>query len=51
MVRWLFAELVYAAQRVGYWVRPYDMLADRRRWRWQPAQRCGFACRGMPPHR
>lgn len=23
-----------------YWFRPYDMLADRRRWRWQPAQRC-----------
>jgi hypothetical protein len=27
--------------RVGYWIRPYDMLADRRRWRWQKARRCG----------
>ena len=27
---------------VGYWIRPYDMLADRRRWFWQPAARCGF---------
>lgn len=25
---------------VGYAVRPYDMLADRRRWFWQPRQRC-----------
>ena len=37
-----WADLVWAAQTVGYWVRPYDMLADRRRWRWQPRQRCGF---------
>lgn len=26
----------------GYWVRPYDMLADRRRWFWQKQQRCGL---------
>lgn len=25
----------------SYLVRPYDMLADRRRWFWQPAQHCG----------
>jgi hypothetical protein len=24
----------------GYQVRPYDMLADRRRWFWQPRTRC-----------
>lgn len=29
--------LVYAS----YWVRPYDMLADRRRWFWQPRTPCG----------
>ncbi len=33
-VRWL-------ATAAGYWIRPYDGLADARRWRWQPAQRCG----------
>ncbi len=27
---------------VGYWIRPYDMLADRLRWRWQEPQRCGL---------
>lgn len=30
----------WAATRVGYWLRPYDMLADSRRWCWQPRQRC-----------
>lgn len=34
--------LRWAARRVGYWLRPYDMLADRRRWFWQPRQRCGL---------
>lgn len=33
---------IHIAQRVGYWVRPYDMLADRRRWFWQPRQPCGL---------
>lgn len=28
--------------RLRYWIRPFDMLADRRRWRWQPAQPCGL---------
>lgn len=36
-LRLLRAVAVY----VGYWVRPYDMLADRRRWVWQRPQRCG----------
>jgi hypothetical protein len=34
--------IVWAANRVGYWIRPYDMLADRRRWCWQRAARCGW---------
>jgi hypothetical protein len=41
-VRVVAAEIAYAATTFGYWIRPYDMLADRRRWRWQPQQRCGF---------
>ena len=36
-MRLAWALLVYAS----YWVRPYDMLADRRRWFWQKATRCG----------
>ena len=51
MIRWMVAELVHAAQCVGYWVRPYDMLADRCRWRWRPRQRCGWSYGlGLPPH-
>jgi hypothetical protein len=26
----------------SYWIRPYDMIGDRRRWVWQPRMRCGF---------
>jgi hypothetical protein len=40
ILRWWWACAVWAVVRAGYWLRPYDMLADRRRWRWQPAQRC-----------
>lgn len=39
----LRGEAAWLAQSVGYWIRPYDMLADRRRWRWQKPQRCGFS--------
>jgi hypothetical protein len=28
---------------LGYAVRPYDMIADRRRWFRQPRTRCGFS--------
>ena len=28
--------------RLGYALRPYDLLTDRRRWFWQPRQRCGL---------
>lgn len=40
-MRWVIAWLVWAARRIGYVIRPYDMLADRRRWCWQPRQPCG----------
>lgn len=33
--------LRWAARRVGYWIRPYDMILDARRWFWQP-RRCGL---------
>ena len=36
------AWLKWWLRRVGYVVRPYDMLADRRRWFWQPRARCGW---------
>lgn len=38
MMTWL----IWAFQRIGYIVRPYDMLADARRWCWQPRQQCGW---------
>lgn len=45
MIRWLarraWIEVSWAAVRLGYAVRPYDALADARRWAWQPATRCG----------
>jgi hypothetical protein len=37
-LRWTFIQL-------GYYVRPYDMSADRRRWFWQSAQQCCFHLR------
>ena len=43
MFEGLVRELRWWLRRVGYWFRPYDMLLDARRWRWQPRQRCGFA--------
>jgi len=39
---WLWSCIAWLAQSVGYWIRPYDMLGDRRRWRWQAVQRCGL---------
>lgn len=38
----VWANVSWALKHVGYWVRPYDMLADRRRWFWQSRARCGF---------
>lgn len=43
IVRRAWSELKWAAVRVGYQLRPYDMLADSRRWFWQPRQRCGWS--------
>lgn len=40
MIGYLWAVACWAVGRVGYWIRPYDILADRRRWWWEPAQRC-----------
>jgi hypothetical protein len=41
------AWLGWALTRIGYVIRPYDMLADRRRWWWQPRTLCSF----LHPHR
>jgi hypothetical protein len=32
---WIFAT-------IGYRIRPYDMIADKRRWFWQERARCQF---------
>jgi hypothetical protein len=45
---WARAELVHALASLGYWIRPYDMLSDRRRWVWQPRTCC--TC-GRPAYR
>jgi hypothetical protein len=38
----LMAWIWWALIMVGYKIRPYDMLADHRRWFWQPRMRCGW---------
>lgn len=43
LLRRLWMEARHAATSAGYWLRPYDMLADARRWRWRPRQRCGWS--------
>lgn len=43
MIRYWLACLRWAAERVGYWIRPYDMIADARRWFWQRRARCGWS--------
>lgn len=35
--------LKWAAVRYGYAIRPFDVLADRRRWFWQKRTRCGWS--------
>jgi hypothetical protein len=37
----IVAELWALRHRLSYWLRPYDMLADARRWRWQRPEPCG----------
>ncbi len=41
--RLLSAYAGWAVARLGYWVRPYDMLADSRRWRWQARFPCQWS--------
>jgi hypothetical protein len=36
-----WGRTVYAIETLGYWIRPYDMIADARRWCWQPRAKCG----------
>ncbi len=43
LLRIVWVEVRWWAESFGYWLRPYDMLADARRWRWQPRQRCGWS--------
>lgn len=40
MIRFWWAYLYWLVESAGYRLRPYDMLADRRRWFWQPRIRC-----------
>jgi hypothetical protein len=38
---WLRTRLRHlVVVRFGYWLRPYDGLADARRWRWQRSHPC-----------
>lgn len=39
----LKAELAWLLGQLSYWLRPFDLLADARRWRWQARLccRCG----------
>lgn len=47
VARRAWAEVRHATESVGYWLRPFDMLADRRRWFWQERQRCQWSTRGL----
>jgi hypothetical protein len=42
-VIWLWYEIKSVWWLASYAVRPYDMLADRRRWFWQAPERCGWS--------
>lgn len=37
---WWWAR--YVMINIGYRIRPYDMIVDRRRWFWQPRTPCGY---------
>jgi hypothetical protein len=39
--RWAY----WVAVQYSYVIRPFDMLADRRRWFWQPRTPCSFSAR------
>lgn len=40
LVRIAASETRHAAVMAGYWLRPYDVLADARRWRWRRRHPC-----------
>lgn len=42
-MRALWAYSIWVVESIGYWIRPYDMIADRRRWFWQRRIRCQFS--------
>ncbi len=41
--RGVLTEARHAIAVARYWIRPYDMIADRRRWKWQPRTRCQWS--------
>lgn len=41
----IFWNLRCDAVMLGYHIRPFDMLADRRRWFWQSRTPCQFSRR------
>ena len=46
----LWALVRHCGTWLGYVVRPYDAVADARRWRWQPPAPCGrVIAAGMSP--
>jgi hypothetical protein len=47
LARLAASEVRHAAVLAGYWLRPYDDLADARRWRWQRRHPCQFGD-GLP---
>ena len=47
-VRRAAAEVRFLWGLAAYWLRPYDMLADARRWRWQRRQPCWTSSSGSP---
>ena len=42
---WLRTEVVWRCQMLGYWLRPYDLHLDDRRWRWTES-----GCHQITPH-
>lgn len=40
-LQWIYWSIREHIDNLGYLIRPYDDLADARRWFWQPRQPCG----------
>jgi hypothetical protein len=47
MVSRSWVYLRWAVESIGYRIRPYDMVADRRRWCWQPRTPCSRMLMGV----